>query len=86
MTEDEKVAEIGEILTAWNPLGDAAAAVNDLNNYQTEAMDILSIIEMYGHSPKKAASAVLQEAFLINLDETELDHYSRKIQAILAKQ
>ena len=49
-------------------------------------MDILSTIELYGHSPKKAASAVLQEAFLIDLEKTELDHYSRKIQAILAKQ
>jgi len=86
VTEDEKIIEISEILTAWNPLGERAAAIKDLDNYQTEAMDILSIIELYGHSPKKAASAVLQEAFLINLEETELDHYSRKIQAILAKQ
>ena len=86
VTEDEKIIEISKILTAWNPLGERAAAMKDLDNYQTEAMDILSGIELYGHSPKKAAAAVLQEAFLINLEETELDHYSRKIQTILAKQ
>lgn len=86
VTEDERIIEISKILTEWNPLGERAAAMIDLDNYQTEAMDILSTIELYGYSPKKAASAVLQEAFLINLEETELDHYSRKIQAILAKQ
>jgi hypothetical protein len=86
VTEDEKIVEISKILTEWNPLGERATAMNDLDNYQTEAMDILSTIELYGHSPKKAASAVLQEAFLIDLEKTELDHYSRKIQAILAKQ
>ncbi len=85
MTEDEKVAEIGEILTAWNPLGDAAAAVNDLKNYQTEAIDIMSVMELYGYSPKKAVSEVLQEAFLIDLDKKELEHYSNRIKIVLAR-
>ena len=84
MTEDEKTTEIGKILTAWNPLGDRAAAVNDLNNYQTEAMDIVSVMELYGYSPKKAVSEVLQEAFLIDLDKKELDHYSHRIKVVLA--
>ena len=86
MTMDEKTIEISRILTAWNPLGERAAAIKDLDNYQTEAMDLLSLIELHGYSPKKAASEVLQEAFLIDLKKTELDHYSVKIQTILAKQ
>lgn len=85
MTEDEKIIEISKLLTEWNPLGERAAAMNDLNNYQTEAVDILSTIDLYGHSPKKATSAVLQEAFLIDIEKAELDHYSRKVQAILAE-
>ena len=85
MTEDEKVIEIGKILTEWNPLGDAAAAVNDLNNYQTEANDIMSVMELYGYSPKKAVSEVLQEAFLIDLEEKELEHYSNRITVVLAR-
>ena len=85
MTEDEKAAEIGKILTEWNPLGDAAAAVNDLNNYETEAIDILSVMELYGYSPKKAVSGVLQEAFLIDLEKKELEHYSNRIKAVLAR-
>jgi len=85
VTEEQKIIEIGKILTAWNPLGDGAAAVNDLNNYQTEAMDILSVMELYGYSPKKAVSEVLQEAFLIDLDKKELDHYSNRVKDILAR-
>ncbi len=86
MTEDEKVIEIGKILTAWNPLRDHAAAVNDLNNYQTEAIDIMSVMELYGYSPKKAVSEVLQEAFLIDLDKKELEHYSNKVEDFLASE
>ncbi len=40
VTEAEKVIEIGKILTAWNPLGDVAAAAIGLNDYESEAMDM----------------------------------------------
>ena len=85
MTRDEKTIEISRILTAWNPLGERAAAIKDLDNYQTEAMDILSLIELYGYSPKKAVSEIIREAFLIDLEKTELDHFSSKIKAVLEK-
>jgi hypothetical protein len=85
VTEDEKAIEIGKILTEWNPVGDGAAAVNDLNNYESEAMDILWVMELYGYSPKKAVSEVLQEAFLIDLEKKELEHYSNRIKVALAK-
>nr|NIO39637.1 hypothetical protein [Burkholderiales bacterium] len=42
LTEDEIAVEISRILTDWNPLGNAAAAIQDLNNYETEAFDILA--------------------------------------------
>jgi hypothetical protein len=48
VTEDEKIIAISEILTAWNPLGELAAAMKDLDNYQTEAVDIMSVINLYG--------------------------------------
>ncbi|MFQ6005634.1 MAG: hypothetical protein ACE5OQ_09030 [Woeseia sp.] len=85
MTEDEKIIEISKILTAWNPLGDGAAAVTDLNNYQTEAIDIMSAMELFGYSAKKAVSEVLQEAFLIDLDKKKLEHYSNRVKDILAR-
>lgn len=85
MTEDEKVIEIGKILAAWNPLADVEAAAIGLNDYETEAKDILSVMELYGYSAKKATSEILQEAFLIDLEKSELDHYGSKIEAALAK-
>ena len=85
MTEDEKIIKISEILTAWNPLGERAAAVKDLDNYQTEAVDIMSVITLYGYSPKKAVSEIIRDAFLIDLEKTELDYYSSKIKAVLEK-
>ena len=85
MTEDEKVIEIGKMLAAWKPLGDVEAAVIGLNDYEAEAIDILSVMGLYGYSAKKAISEILQEAFLIDLDKTQLDHYGSKIEAVLAK-
>ncbi len=85
MTENEKIIEISKILTAWNPLGERAAAVKDLDNYQTEAVDIMSVITLYEYSPKKAVSEIIRDAFLIDLEKTELDHYSSKIKAVLEK-
>ena len=73
MTENEKIIEISKILTAWNPLGERAAAVKDLDNYQTEAVDIMSVITLYEYSPKKAVSEIIRDAFLIDLEKTELD-------------
>ena len=83
MTKDEKIIKISKILTAWNPLGERAAAMKDLDNYQAEAMDILSVMELYRYSPKKATSEILQEAFLIDLEKAELDYYSSKIKTAL---
>lgn len=85
ITEDEKVIEIGKIPAAWKPLGDVEAAVIGLNDYEAEAIDILSVMGLYGYSAKKAISEILQEAFLIDLDKTQLDHYGSKIEAVLAK-
>jgi hypothetical protein len=85
MTEDEKVIEIRKILAAWNPLGDVEAAAIGLSDYEAEAIDILSVMGLYGYSAKKATSEILREAFLIELEKTELDHYGGEIEAVLAK-
>jgi hypothetical protein len=85
MTEDEKVIEIGKILAAWSPLGDVEAAAIGLSDYEAEAIDILSVMQLYGYSAKKATSEILQEAFLIDLEKSELDYYGSKIEAVLAK-
>ena len=85
MTEDKKVLEISRILTEWNPLGARSATVEELNDYETEAQDILWAMKLYGYSVKRSVSEVLKEAFLIELDNAELDHYGGEIEAVLAK-
>jgi len=84
MTEDEEVTEISKILAAWKPVGDIQAAAIGLSDYEEEAKDILSVMELYGYSAKKATSEVLQEAFLIDLEKTEVNHYGNEIEAVLA--
>ena len=85
MTEDEKVTEISKILAAWKLVGDVQAAAIGLSDYEAEAIDILSVMGLYGYSAKKATSEVLQEAFLIDLEKSELDYYGGKIEAVLVK-
>ena len=83
MTEDDKVQEICKILTEWNPLGARANTVEDLNDYEIEARDILWAMDLHGDTVKKAVGMVLAQAFNIELDELELERYSKRIAALL---
>lgn len=82
---DVQEAAIQKILAEWNPLGPAAEDVRDLDDYESEAGDILFAMELHGMSVKRAVAAVLEEAFLLDLDDAELAHYSRKIEAALGR-
>jgi len=83
MTDDEMAMKIGRILAEWNPLGDAADTINDLNDYETEAFDILAAMEMFGLSIERAVKSVLEEAFLVELDPVELAEHCKQIKAAL---
>ena len=41
-----EVSEVAKILSEWNPLGDEAVYVQDLDGYQTESIDILFHVKM----------------------------------------
>ncbi|MDA9981378.1 UPF0149 family protein [Gammaproteobacteria bacterium] len=86
MTEDKKVLEISRILTEWNPLGARSATVEELNDYETEAQDILWAMNLHGGTVKKAVTMVLQQAFNIELDDFELECYSKRIASTLDDQ
>jgi hypothetical protein len=83
VTEDDKVREIGRILTEWNPLGARAATVKDLNDYEIEVRDILWAMDLHGDTVKKAVAMILEQAFNIELDDFELERYSKRIAALL---
>jgi hypothetical protein len=82
---DAQETAILKILVEWSPLGSAAEDAQDLDACESEAGDILFSMELYGMSVKRAVAAFLQEAFLVDLDDTELAHYSRKIEAALGR-
>jgi hypothetical protein len=62
---EKQIDKVMHILTQWNPLGDKASAVHDLDNYKTEAIDILFHIGLGGsrNSPARVIRDVLNEAF-----------------------
>ncbi len=41
--EDYEVSEVARVLSEWNPLGDDAERVEDLDGYKTESIDILFV-------------------------------------------
>jgi hypothetical protein len=85
MTDDERAAQISKILATWGPVDKEMAAAIGLSDYYVEAEDILWAMEAHGYSAKKAVSSVLKDAFMIDLDNTKLDHYVGEIAAVLTK-
>jgi hypothetical protein len=88
MMEDYEISEVAKILSEWNPLGDDAGRVNDLDGYKTESADILFELEMSGMNNarvKKVVMQVLNEAFDIELTESECSDAANRIIGILSK-
>jgi len=86
--EDYEVSEVAKVLSEWNPLGDDAVRVNDLDGYKTESIDILFELDMSGLNNarvKKVVMQVLNEAFDIELAESECSDVANKIIGILSK-
>src|SRR5690606_23352036 len=50
---EKESEDVQAILTTWNPLGSRSKEISDLDNYFTEANDILFHIRTNLHFPKK---------------------------------
>ena len=86
--EDYEISEVSKILSEWNPLGDDAARVDDLDGYKTESIDILFELDTSGLNNarvKKVLMQVLNEAFDIELTESECSDAANSIIGILSK-
>jgi hypothetical protein len=92
MTEDEISKEIMEILYDWNPLGERAKQIPDLNKYESEANDIIYFYDDDFMFPKykdrktkvnKVVRSIINEAFNLNLTDDECKIASEKIYKIL---
>ena len=66
---EKQIGKVMHILTQWNPLGDKASTVHDLDNYRTEATDILFYIDLGGsrNNPARVIRDILNEAFDLEL-------------------
>lgn len=83
---DEKVEAVSKILSEWNPLGDEAKNISDLDEYRTEASDILFNIEMSFNKKinlTNIVKTVLNQAFDLNLNNDECNEATKKIKIIL---
>ena len=58
---EEQFDQVAKVLEVWNPLGEAANTVDDLDGYRYEAIDIISTIELLSgaNKVKKAIEQVL---------------------------
>ena len=85
--EDYETEEVAKILTEWNPLGNDAKKIKDLNGYITEAMDIISSLEIYKNrkSAVNIVREVLNQAFDLDLTKTECIATTQKILNVLNK-
>jgi hypothetical protein len=91
MNEDQ-TNKIKEILIQWNPLGERAGQIPDLNDYETEAEDIIFNIEMEFELTKtvdtqktirKIVKEVLNEAFNLWLTDKDCEKPSELIYRVL---
>jgi hypothetical protein len=86
---DEKVfAEVAAVLRRWNPLGEMADTVPDLNGYEIEASDIVCTVEcgFFGNRVEIIVRDVLNQAFGLSLTTKDCVGPAREITSILRKE
>ena len=89
---EEHIRKVKEILIQWNPLREQSGNISDLNDYETEAVDIISHINTEIHfkktnNPKKRVQIiikeVLNEAFNLWLTDKDCEQASESIYQVL---
>ena len=77
---EEHIKKVMELHTAWNPLGDRADSIEDLNTFRTEAIDILFTLNSEGlkATPARIVRDVFNQAFDLTLSIEECMGVDRK--------
>jgi len=85
--QDYEIDEVAKILTEWNPLGDDAKNIKDLNGYRTEAIDIIFNLEINKNraNAENIVMDVLSQAFNLFLTKNECTGPTQKILNVLNK-
>lgn len=81
---DEQIESVMKILTKWNPLGDRTKAIADLDNYRTEAIDILAQLGMswHGMSASEVVKTVLNQSFDLCLTAKDCEQVASEIRRV----
>ncbi len=84
--EEYKIVEVAKVLQEWNPLGDRAEKIKDLDGYRVEAIDIISTVNLFEGDKKynKAVKQVLVQAFNLSVSGKDFDQAAMKIKLILS--
>ena len=82
---EEKIRKTMDLLTTWNPLGDKAKTIRDLDNYRAEAIDILFNLQLADPTanPARIVQKVLNQAFDLSLSLEECSDVGREIQEFI---
>jgi len=86
MIEDELIQEVMKILTDWNPIGSRASTISDLDNYRTEAIDILCHFDLNKTNTAIIVREVINQAFDLSLSAADCTSVGHKIHKILKEQ
>jgi hypothetical protein len=86
MIEDELIQKVMKILTDWNPLGSRASTISDLDNYRTEAIDILCHFDLNKTNTAIIVREVLNQAFNLSLSARDCASAGREIQELIKNQ
>jgi ribosome maturation factor RimP len=84
--QNEQIQKVMQVLTEWNPLGPRASTISDLNNYRTEAIDILFNLNLNKNNPAVIVQQVINQAFDLSLSVADCARVGRKIQELIKKQ
>jgi len=85
--DERTIEKVKKILTQWNPLGERASFIEDLNEYQTEAIDILFHLN-FSKSHSEATNVVqtvLNQAFDLELTREDCQAEAYKIWKLFLK-
>ena len=89
MNNEEIISSIMMILTEWNPLGEKAKTIKDLDHYKTEAIDIINYVRIFGQKSEDgiiyAVKTILNQAFDLDLSKKDCKDPSRRIYKLLKK-
>ncbi len=86
--DEEKIAQVAAVLSEWNPLGDHAQEVEELDGYRTEAIDIIFDMDLRSARRVEAISRsirqILNQAFDTSLYDAECKEPASLIMQILS--